>query len=223
MQTREASPAHFLIKIESVSLLAKCGIDKYETKEFNAGGEYKWKLIIYPNGDDTVGEDGDYVSVNLAMADTISLPRNWEVNVVFNIFIFNQNSGNYLFSGITRRFQTMKSEWGFSKFISKEIMSNPSNGYLVKDNCVFGAEVFVVKSEAVTECLSLNNVNIPYKQEFMISNFSQVEHIWKSQEFSVGGHKWRIWVYPKGDAQETGRDVSVYLSNVSFGPANIRI
>ncbi|EYU25564.1 hypothetical protein MIMGU_mgv1a023089mg, partial [Erythranthe guttata] len=144
METREVPSAHFLIKIESFSLFDKYKINKYETSEFVAG-EYKC----------------DYISVNLAMTDTSSLPTNWEVNVVFNIFLFNQISGHYLYSlaGITRRFQTMKFEWGLSKFISNEILSDLSNGYLVNDTCVFGAEVFVIERQAAVECLSLDNVD----------------------------------------------------------------
>ncbi|KAL8048882.1 hypothetical protein ABFX02_07G096100 [Erythranthe guttata] len=80
METREASPTHFLIKTES---FYKSGMDKFETNEFVAG-DYKWRLIIHPNGDGTV-KYCDYVSVYLAMADTSSLPANWEVNVVFSI------------------------------------------------------------------------------------------------------------------------------------------
>ncbi|EYU41021.1 hypothetical protein MIMGU_mgv11b020273mg, partial [Erythranthe guttata] len=49
---------------------------------------------------------------------------------------------------ITRRFLEMKTQWGFSKFISKKVMSEESNGYIVDDTCVFGPEVFVVKKEA---------------------------------------------------------------------------
>ncbi|EYU25554.1 hypothetical protein MIMGU_mgv1a026547mg, partial [Erythranthe guttata] len=143
METREVPSAHFLIKIESFSLFDKYKINKYETSEFVAG-EYKC----------------DYISVNLAMTNTSSLPTNWEVNVVFNIILFSQISGHYLYSpGITRRFQTMKFEWGLSKFISKEILSDPSNGYLVNDTCVFGAEVFVIERQAVVEFLSLDNVD----------------------------------------------------------------
>ncbi|GFQ08828.1 hypothetical protein PHJA_003026800 [Phtheirospermum japonicum] len=87
METREASPAHFLIKIESFSLLEKHGIDKYETREFKSG-EYRWRLIIYPN-DHKRGRDGEgYVSVYLAVSDTSALPANWEVNAVFlNLFV----------------------------------------------------------------------------------------------------------------------------------------
>ncbi|KAL8048881.1 hypothetical protein ABFX02_07G096000 [Erythranthe guttata] len=216
METREASPSHFLIKIES---FYNNGIDKYETKEFVAG-EYKWKLIIYPTGDNIVGKDSGYVSVYLAMADTSSLPANWEVNVVFNIFLFNQISANYLCSlGRTIRFQPMKSEWGFSKFISKKIMSEPSNGYLVDDNCVFGAEVFVVKREAedVTQCFYLRDVGIPFKRYWMIPNFSKLgdKDIWKSQEFTAGCKKWMIKLYPKGNGEGAGSHVSIYLCKIS--------
>ncbi|EYU25562.1 hypothetical protein MIMGU_mgv1a023863mg [Erythranthe guttata] len=149
LNTREAPPAHFMIKIESFSVLQKYGIKKYETKEF-VTGDYKWRLIFKFNG-----KDSDYISVNLAMADTTSLPTNWEVNALFSVFLFNQISDNYLSStGRTRCFQATKSEWGISKFISRKVLSDPSNGYIIDDSCVFGAQVFVVKTEAVIELFS---------------------------------------------------------------------
>ncbi|EYU40989.1 hypothetical protein MIMGU_mgv1a020549mg, partial [Erythranthe guttata] len=87
----------------------------------------------------------------------------------------------------TRRFVETKSEWGIPKFISKKIMSNPSSGYLVDDKCVFGAEVYVVKREAVTECVSLKNVDINHKQEFKISAqdywFTAYEYSWGTHTF----------------------------------------
>ncbi|EYU41278.1 hypothetical protein MIMGU_mgv1a023598mg [Erythranthe guttata] len=169
METREAPPAHLLVKIEYFSFLGTCGTDEYETREFVAG-DYKWTLIIYFNGNNC-----EYVSVSLAMADTCSLPANWEVNVVFNIFLYNQISGNYLSSpGRTRCFLETKSEW------------DPSNGYLVNDNIVFDAEVFVVKKDAIIECVSLNNINIHYKHDFMISDFSKLNERFFSEQFIAG-------------------------------------
>ncbi|EYU25593.1 hypothetical protein MIMGU_mgv1a018439mg, partial [Erythranthe guttata] len=151
METREVPSAHFLIKIESFSLFDKYKINKYETSEFVAG-EYKC----------------DYISVNLAMTDTSSLPTNWEAmlsSTSFSLIRFLAitfiRQVYIIFYGkrITRRFQTMKFEWGLSKFISKEILSDPSNGYLVNDTCGFGAEVFVIERQAAVECLSLDNVD----------------------------------------------------------------
>ncbi|EYU25549.1 hypothetical protein MIMGU_mgv1a018126mg, partial [Erythranthe guttata] len=166
METREAPPSHLLVKIEYFSLLGTCGIDEYETR---------------------------YVSVSLAMADTSSLPANWEVNVVFNIFLYNQISGNYLSSpGRTRCFLETKSEWGISKFISKKILLDPSNGYLVNDNIVFGAE-----------------------HDFKISDFSKLNERCFSKQFIAGGQKWKIILEPKGSGTGTDNHVSIFLNHLA--------
>ncbi|KAL9162497.1 hypothetical protein ABFS82_07G093600 [Erythranthe guttata] len=210
METREAPPAHLLVKIESFSLFEKYQIEKYETKEF-AAGKYKWKLIIYPNGDDNIGKDSGYVSVYLAMVDTCSQPV--EVNAVFSIFLFNHISGKYLSSlGRTRRFLGMKSKWGFSKFISKESLKDPSNGYVVGDkSCVFGAEVFVANKEAITQFVSSRNVDIPYKRDLIIPNYSKIERYWKSEEFGAGGGKWTIRLHPKGINVSKGINAGTHI------------
>ncbi|EYU25565.1 hypothetical protein MIMGU_mgv1a025565mg [Erythranthe guttata] len=202
LNTREAPPAHFMIKIESFSVLEKYGIKKYETKEFVAG-DYKCnggglnlyrRLILKFNG-----KDSDYISVYLAMADTTSLPTNWEVNALLSVFLFNQIPGNYLSStGRTLCFQATKSEWGISKFISrrqrifarrKKVLSDPSNGYIIDDSCVFGAEVFVVKRELVIERVLLTNVNTYYNHALEISGLYQLPQRWVCEEFDAGGQK----------------------------------
>ncbi|KAG5596718.1 hypothetical protein H5410_037950 [Solanum commersonii] len=45
MEVRDASPRHYLLKIESFSLLSESGIDKFESNEFEAGG-HKWDKLI---------------------------------------------------------------------------------------------------------------------------------------------------------------------------------
>ncbi|KAK9215011.1 hypothetical protein WN944_007014 [Citrus x changshan-huyou] len=45
--------------------------------------------------------------------------------------------------GKERRFHGLKLEWGFDQFIPLEEFNDASNGYLVGDTCVFGAEVLV--------------------------------------------------------------------------------
>ncbi|EYU36702.1 hypothetical protein MIMGU_mgv1a025314mg, partial [Erythranthe guttata] len=156
VETRDPPPAHFISKIESFSLLTTYKIKKYETREFVAG-DHKWKLIIHPEGI----KDNNYVSVYLAMTETSSLPANWEVNAIFTIFLLNQISDKYMcFRGKLRRFNQLKSTWGFSKLITKKKLRDELNGYIVDDSCVFGAEVFVVKSERVVECVSLLKVRV---------------------------------------------------------------
>ncbi|KAL2456947.1 TRAF-like family protein [Forsythia ovata] len=216
VETRDLFPSH-LFKIESFSLLSEHGIDKYESSEFESS-DYKWKLIIYPNGRKTETEDGtDHISVYLAVAETSSLPACWEVNAVFSIFLFNHKFDNFLsVRGRVQRFHCLKSEWGFSKFIQMETLKDPSNGYLVDDICVFGAEVFVIKNKGTKECLSLLKVTDSFKREFKISKFSEVGDIWYSEEFKAGDHKWKLSMYPKGSGEEKERSVSIFLHSVDL-------
>ncbi|EYU25586.1 hypothetical protein MIMGU_mgv1a022942mg [Erythranthe guttata] len=189
METREAPPAHLLVKIESFSLLGTCGIDEYETREFVAG-HYKWGLIIYFNG-----KNCEYVSVSLAMADTSSLPANWEVNVVFNIFLYNQISGNYLSSP------------GVFFMIPKEFTDMKNKMFLKNKG-------FVVKKDAIIECVSLNNINIHYKHDFKIPDFSKLNERCFSEQFIAGGQKWKIILDPKGSGTGTDNHVSIFLNHL---------
>ncbi|KAH6778726.1 hypothetical protein C2S52_009963 [Perilla frutescens var. hirtella] len=192
VETREASPSNFLIKIESFSLLSEYGIGKYESREFE-GGDYKWKLIIYLDGLESEKEgDSDHVCVFVAAAGTSSLPVDWEINAIFTIFLYNQISDNYLcFRGKPRRFHEMKPKWGFTKLISKKFLTDPCNGYIVEDTCVFGAEVFVNKTQRVIERLSLLNKTCRnYKREWTISHSSKMGgRVWNSEDFTVEDYR----------------------------------
>ncbi|XP_012833031.1 PREDICTED: speckle-type POZ protein-like [Erythranthe guttata] len=97
-------------------------------------------------------------------------------------------------------------------------MFEPSNGYLVDDTCVFGAEVFIVKKElAAIECMSLRTFDIPYKRDWKIHNFSELGNFWNSGEFAAGGEKWCIRLYPKGYGKGVGSHVSMFLYYVGSG------
>lgn len=73
-------------------------------------------------------------------------------------------------------------------------VTEPSNGYLLKDKCVFGAEVFVIKKQPVlVEKVSALNSSTPYKREWNISRFSELDSKWESEEFSYGGYNWYIF------------------------------
>ncbi|KAL3641546.1 hypothetical protein CASFOL_012361 [Castilleja foliolosa] len=175
------------------------------------------RLVIYPNGHGTGRDDEGYVCVYLAIVGTDELPSNWEVNATFSICLFNHFSGNYIYSlGRGRRFHDLKKEWGFMKFISKKDLTDPSNGYIVNDKCVFGAEVLVNENKAVTECMSLTSIVdiYSYKQEFKLTNLSTLKEKWTSEEFTAAGHKWMIDVYPNGKGVKVGRCLSIYLQHV---------
>ncbi|KAG5596714.1 hypothetical protein H5410_037946 [Solanum commersonii] len=172
------------------------------------------RMIVYPDGN-TYENGSGHISVYLAISGTTSLPANWEVNAICTFFLFNQLCDNYLLvRGKMRHFQPIKSIWGLPKFLSHNTFKEASNGYLVDDKCVFGAEIFIVQRQAIGECLSMVKSTDSFKREWKICNFSKLGENWISEEFTVGGYKWKLSLYPKGNANNKGCDISIFLKSV---------
>ncbi|XP_010487620.1 PREDICTED: MATH domain and coiled-coil domain-containing protein At3g58220-like isoform X2 [Camelina sativa] len=202
-----------MVKIESFSLLTKHAIERYETESFEAGG-YKWKLVLYPNGNKSKNTK-DHVSVYLALADSSSLSPGWEVCAVFRLYLLDQNTDSYLIlQGKERRFHAVKREWGFDKFIPTGTFSDESNGYLIEDTCMFGADVFVSKERRSGrgECFSMIKDANSTKHVWKIENFSKLDkESYDSNAFFAGDRKWKIRFYPTGTKQGIGTHLSIYL------------
>ncbi|KAL7111053.1 hypothetical protein ACP275_05G063900 [Erythranthe tilingii] len=164
-----------------------------------------------------------HVYVYLALAETSSLPVDWEFNAIFTIFLYNQILDNYLCFRVNgRHFNETKSEWGFSKFISKKRLCNESNGYLVDDKFVLGAEVFVLKRERVVESVKLLKPSIYLRtHDWKISRFSELEDVWISDKFPMGGFNWKVKLVPKGDFSSKDLAMTIYLVCVSAGTFDV--
>ncbi|GFY89549.1 hypothetical protein Acr_06g0014890 [Actinidia rufa] len=101
----------------------------------------------------------------------------------------------------------MKSEWGFGKFLPLNTFNDASNGHMVDDCCIFGAEVLVIKQTGKGQSFS------------MIKNPVNNKYIWKikkeeeicSDEFVVGDHKWKLLFFPDGIGNLKGERVSLFL------------
>ncbi|KAK0597490.1 hypothetical protein LWI29_025849 [Acer saccharum] len=121
------------------------------------------KLWIYPTGDKKRNVK-DHISFYLELVETTSLPAGWEVNVVSNFFIYNHLQNKYLSNTdvVQTRYHSMNTIFGITKFIDLNTFSDPENGYLIDDTCVFGMEVFVVKNSFKEECLSMMGEPIKY-------------------------------------------------------------
>ncbi|KAH9687507.1 TRAF-like family protein [Citrus sinensis] len=176
------------LELRMFLLAEKAVEEKYESGAFEAGG-YKWKLVLYPNGNESKNVK-DHISLYLAMADTSSLTFGWEVYAVFRLFLLDQNQDNYLVvqdaMGKERRFNGLKLEWCFDQFIPLKAFNDASNGYLVEDTCVFGAEV----------------------ENFSKSDKGRQE----SQVFNAGNHKWQIELHPMGTGVGAGDHLSLFLA-----------
>ncbi|XVF56659.1 hypothetical protein PTKIN_Ptkin06aG0138100 [Pterospermum kingtungense] len=209
---RDLPPSHFLFKIGSFSSLVKTEVEKYKSNSFQTGG-HLWRLVLYPNGNKKSNGNG-YISLYLELDRNSNLSLNWEVNVDFKLFVYDQIRDKYLaikdWVVPVRRFDEMQTEWGFSQLLSLETFNNASNGYLVHDCCTFGAEVFVIERPAKWEQLYPTGRTLTWK----IENFSELTH--QEYEYSplhfVDDLKWKLLVYPKGTSSSKGTALSVYLA-----------
>lgn len=95
-----------------------------------------------------------------------------------------------------RRFHVLKTEWGIPKFIDLFTFKDPSKGYLVDDTCVFGVEVFVVKTINKGDCLSVHEpVTIHHSWKFNNFSFATLEK-YESESFVGGNYKWYVYINP---------------------------
>ncbi|XP_034225906.1 uncharacterized protein LOC117635646 [Prunus dulcis] len=214
----DSPPTHYTLKIEAFSLLKKHSTSEgsFESGKFDAGG-YKWKLVVYPNGNKKKNVE-DHISVYLKMAGANSLETRWEVSVDFRLFLLDQNTGKYLVlqdANLNKIcLHRAMLEMGFDRVIPLKAFADASNGYLIDDKCVFGAEVFVCKERRAgkAECLSGINSASTNKYVWKIEKFSKSKtECLESQPFNAGGQTWKIKLYPKGADDGKGTHVSIYL------------
>ncbi|XP_065871750.1 ubiquitin C-terminal hydrolase 12-like isoform X1 [Euphorbia lathyris] len=199
-ELRDLPPLHYLFKIKNFSQLYNGKIDNYDSSDFEVGG-YQWRLSLYPKGNKKVNEK-DHISLYLVLSESNSFPLYREVNVYLKLFIYNQIQDKYLTvqdaKGSVRRFRGMKKEWGFDQLVPLSVFNDASNGYLINDCCVFGAEVFVLEGCCKVECASavkeLDNNRYAWKFE----NFAELEEeTYFSKVFVIGGYRWTLEVYPR--------------------------
>ncbi|KAB1200357.1 Ubiquitin carboxyl-terminal hydrolase 12, partial [Morella rubra] len=194
---RDLPPAHYTFKVVSFSKMLKIfpgdTEPKYDSDVFEVGG-YKWRLSFYPNGRKDCHGKGN-ISLYLVITETDSLPLGWEVNAIFRLFVLDQFRGKYLTlqDAEVRLFHAMKTDWGFSQFLSLSTFGDAFNGYLVDDSCVFGAEVFVVKYTGEGECLSILSSPIRSSSTWEIEKFSTLSEKSLTKELRVGEHQWYMW------------------------------
>ncbi|XP_062146905.1 uncharacterized protein LOC133854671 isoform X2 [Alnus glutinosa] len=219
LATRELPPTHYTFKIESFSnILAIFPADKeekYESDVFESGG-YKWRLSLYPNGRKECNGRG-HISLYLVIAETDSLPLGWKVNAICRLFVLDQVRGEYLTlqdaNSEVRLFHTMKTDWGFAQFLSLCDFCDPSNGYLIDDSCVFGAEVFVTNYTGKGECLSMLSPPITGIRTWSFSRFSSINSEYLLMEFIVGARKWELKLYPRAVSNQDGKIyIKLFLS-----------
>ncbi|XP_042947479.1 MATH domain and coiled-coil domain-containing protein At3g58410-like isoform X2 [Carya illinoinensis] len=144
--TRDLPPAHYILKIESLSKIIQMlpgeKKPKYDSEVFECGG-YKWKLSLYPIGRKEC-DNAENISLYLAIEDTDSLPLCWEVNAMFKLFVLDQIRGEYLAVQDSKWFSTSKRGYDHPKFLSLSMLKDPSRSLLANDLLVVEAHIEII-------------------------------------------------------------------------------
>nr|XP_017240760.1 PREDICTED: uncharacterized protein LOC108213474 isoform X3 [Daucus carota subsp. sativus] len=130
------------------------------------------------------GGKDDYVSMYLM------LDASKGVKAFFKFFLLDQSRGNYLvvqeFVGEANR---------FDKF--------------------FGVEVFICEGLPLGECYSISKfANISGKYKWVVTQFSGLKEPHDSDEFVIGGYKWKLSLWPEGNKKYKGCSLSIFLVSV---------
>ncbi|KAM3733229.1 hypothetical protein ACB098_11G119200 [Castanea mollissima] len=157
-----------------------------------------------------------HISIYSAIVDTEKFNPGWKIYVSFKLFLFDQIQDKFLTihdaDGVTRRFHDIKTEWRFHKFLSLKSFEDISQGYLVNDYCVFGAELFVHERNAKQEFLTMIKEPLNRTMTWKIKNFSTLDQeSYYSQIFQVGDVKWKLLVYPKNIYNGKYKVISLFL------------
>ncbi|KAJ3669934.1 hypothetical protein LUZ60_010258 [Juncus effusus] len=143
VQTAENQPvedppiSRFTWTIENFSRVTA---KKLYSDAFTVGG-YKWRILIFPKGNNV-----DYLSMYLDVADSAMLPYGWSRYAQFSLSVANQIHNKFSVRKETQhQFNQRESDWGFTSFMPLSELYDPGRGYLVNDTCIVEAEVAVCK------------------------------------------------------------------------------
>ncbi|GKV10560.1 hypothetical protein SLEP1_g21904 [Rubroshorea leprosula] len=191
---RDKPPAHYLLRVESFSLLSqvlqKTRERRYESLSFKAGG-YKWKLVLCP-GDK--GNDGcGYISLYLMIVETDTLPLGWIIDANFKLFVYDQ---------IRDKYYTFEDACVFGAEVYVENENYSGNG----------------------ECLSMlktEHEGITWKiDDFSVLK----EGVIDSRTFIAGGRKWSLSFHPKGDSRaDESLSLFLKLNDATFIPPEQKV
>ncbi|XP_027931649.1 ubiquitin carboxyl-terminal hydrolase 13-like isoform X2 [Vigna unguiculata] len=127
--------SRFTWRIDNFSRL---NTKKLYSEIFVVGG-YKWRVLIFPKGNNV-----EYLSMYLDVADSASLPYGWSRYAQFSLAVVNQIHNKYSVRKDTQhQFNARESDWGFTSFMPLGELYDPSRGYLVNDTLIVEAEVLV--------------------------------------------------------------------------------
>ncbi|KAF2299936.1 hypothetical protein GH714_006243 [Hevea brasiliensis] len=120
MEESKATPFRFTWRINNFSKLTE---KKLYSEVFCAGG-CNWRLLIFPKGNNV-----DFLSIYLAVADSTTLPQGWSRDAKFSLAVVNQfNNTSTVRKDTKHVFNALEDDWGFTSFIPLSKVKNPAEG-----------------------------------------------------------------------------------------------
>ncbi|KAL7585240.1 hypothetical protein Lser_V15G46162 [Lactuca serriola] len=123
-------PAHYMLKIESFSLLSEAKTKKFESDIFEAAG-YKWRLELYPNGNEE--RWGNYISIYVTICNAESLPKGREVWVDGKFCVYDHIHHSYITFQVHWKIKLYPKGQGAGKGTNLSIFLQVHNSKLLPD------------------------------------------------------------------------------------------
>ncbi|PIA45735.1 hypothetical protein AQUCO_01600170v1 [Aquilegia coerulea] len=217
-------------KIESLSLLYTNNSPEVISSLTFAAGDYAWKFLVFPKG-----PPQDHMTFGLVLDGTRDysiLPVGSKVDAKFNVYLYNHIKGNFIKvaenQGSSIRFEGQKLKTRASPSLSLGYLSNPSHGYLLCDECIFGVEVLVCDDTYQCDCLSTIKGAVPVTFTWKMNHFKakflklQKERVGKTPTFKVGDYDGVIMYFAPEYRSGTLEDCPVRLiTNPGSSPKSI--
>ncbi|XP_049354814.1 ubiquitin C-terminal hydrolase 12-like [Solanum verrucosum] len=103
---------------------------------FDIGG-YKWRILIFPKGNNV-----DYLSIFLDVADAATLPTGWSRHAKFSLAVVDQIHGKFTLRKDSQHlFTAEESDRGFAMFLPPTELNDPGKGFLVDDKIIIEADI----------------------------------------------------------------------------------
>ncbi|XP_002870537.2 uncharacterized protein LOC9304595 isoform X1 [Arabidopsis lyrata subsp. lyrata] len=197
---RPRPPNAYCVRIEACSelLTTSPSVEKYETRPFSVGG-FNWTFILQPSGNKT--NLGTWISAYVAIDPSGLVGENREVYADLKFLVYSKAYDQYLTSIDTemRRFHQFRTTWGTPNFTRHFDFNAKDKEYIFdNDQCVFGVDISVYPYFNKWEVLSIDKT-VYGPKSWKLKKFSTlIKDFYMSDEFSIGGKKWALKVYPNG-------------------------
>lgn len=189
---------------------------------------FTWFLGVAPRMK-KAGSFRSYVSLSLGTRrDNMSMEPGYKVVAVFELSIYNHSNGMYYGYKASSSFNVMHPNSKFECLIPLSKLVKSSD-FMDDDCCVFGVEILqidvfspekkaIAKDTTVQDLFIQKNGFIKQTYTMTIKDFLQLnsKDLIRSPTFELGGHKWYLSIYPRGEQYRTGW-LSVFLYLEALG------